>query len=338
MFVIVHKESTLAYSISVSLILKTAGKVAGAFGTIALATAGVPEAANAAKAAKATKEVVQTSLDIKKIGGIAAGAFGVGLIATKLTGEKENETTKKIDRVFSGAMKSKDLVNSVASSLKKHGFTTSNTLVATSFCVDELSRVNEKDFAEVFGPTFNMGGLAGFPMAGVTGFGAMASHIPDGGNCVVVFAPHVGVDSKGNVGTVERVGRANGGACCGSAVAASGYVAGVLSGSVEKSGPPTEPLDAGQAFVGSMLLPQAARLDKAPEKMAELPYAIYDAQKEFVDKIVKAGCGNVKDGKIAVLGGVQINTPPGLSDYFLPLSFEVLDNKGNKIEDMLPAL
>ncbi len=142
-------------------IRQTAGKVAGAFGTIALATTGVPEAANAAKA---TKEVVQTSLDIKKIGGIAAGAFGIGLIATKLTGEKENETTKKIDRVFHGAMKSKDLVNSVASSLKKHGFTTSNTLIATSFCVDELSRVNEKDFAEVFGPTFNLGGLSGIPV------------------------------------------------------------------------------------------------------------------------------------------------------------------------------
>lgn len=277
-------------------------------------------------------------MDIKKIGGIAAGAFGIGLIATKLTGEKENETTKKIDRVFSGAMKSKDLVNSLATSLKKHGFTTTNTLVATSFCVDELSRVNEKDFAEVFGPTFNLGGLAGVPFAGITGFGAMASHIPDGGNCILVFAPHVGVDSEGNVGTVERVGRADRGTCCGSAIAASGYVAGVLSGATEKQPSPSEPTDACQTYVGSLLLPHAARLDKAPDKMVELPYAIYDAQKELIDKIVQAGCGGVKDGKIAVVGGVQINTPPGMSDYFLPLSFDVVDNKGKKIEDMMSAL
>jgi hypothetical protein len=40
------------------------------------------------------------------------------------------------------------------------------------------------------------------------------------------------------------------------------------------------------------------------------------------------------DGKIAVVGGIQINTPPGQSDYYLPLSFEVYDNKGKKLEDL----
>jgi len=32
------------------------------------------------------------------------------------------------------------------------------------------------------------------------------------------------------------------------------------------------------------------------------------------------------DGKIAVLGGIQINTPPSFSDYYLPLSFDLYDN------------
>ena len=58
-----------------------------------------------------------------------------------------------------------------------------------------------------------MGGLAGFPFGGVTGFGAMAHHIPDNGSCLVVYGPHVGIDSRGIVGTVERRGRKHGGAC-----------------------------------------------------------------------------------------------------------------------------
>lgn len=184
-----------------------------------------------------------------------------------------------------------------------------------------------------------MGGLAGFPFGGVTSFGAMASHIPDGGSCLVVFGPHVGVDSTGAVGTVERRGRANGGSCCGSAIAASGYVASVSSGDAEKAGPPTVPTDAQQAFVGNMLLPYAGRLEKANDKMVELPYALYDAQKKMMMDIIKAGCGNVAgEGKIAVLGGIQINTPAGTSDYFKPMSFELYDNSGKLVEELTESL
>eukprot|EP00957_Ditylum_brightwellii_P104699 7979346-Ditylum_brightwellii.AAC.1 len=118
-----------------------------------------------------------------------------------------------------------------------------------------------------------MGGLAGFPFGGKTSFGAMAAHIPDGGSCLVVYGPHVGVDSTGKVGTVERRGRANGGSCCGSAVAAAGYVGSVFNGDAEEASPPTAALDAQQYFVGSMLLPYAERLEESEEKMVELPYA-----------------------------------------------------------------
>lgn len=158
-----------------------------------------------------------------------------------------------------------------------------------------------------------MGGLAGFAFGGITSFGAMAAHIPDGGSCAVVYGPHVGVDSDGSVGTVQRRGRANGGACCGSAVAAAGYVAGVSAGG-DKSSIPDDVLDAQQAMVGEMLLPFADRLERAEEKMKELPLALYDAQTQLMQEIVKGGAAGVGDGSIAVIGGVQINTPPGYSD------------------------
>lgn len=50
------------------------------------------------------------------------------------------------------------------------------------------------------------GGLAGVPFAGKTGFNAFASHVPDDGNLLVLYAPHVGMDKMGNLGSVERKG------------------------------------------------------------------------------------------------------------------------------------
>jgi len=54
------------------------------------------------------------------------------------------------------------------------------------------------------------------------------------------------------------------------------------------------------------------------------------------DRIVEAGCQNVAgEGKIAMLSGIQINTPETESDYFLPLNFEIRDNKNKRIQDLM---
>jgi len=181
---------------------------------------------------------------------------------------------------------------------------------------------------------FNMGGLAGFPFGGVTGFAAMAKHIPDGGSCLVVYGPHVGVDVNGNVGTVNRRGKEKGGTCCGSAVAASSYVSGVYKGEIQEAKAPTLNIDAQQLYVGSVLLPYAERLAKAADSMIELPYAMFEPVDDLTQKIVEKAAYKVNNGKIALLGGIQINTPDGVSDFFLPLRFEVRD-KDNKVVDNL---
>lgn len=237
--------------------------------------------------------------------------------------------TDKIAAAFTGALPNAELVAKVTGALAPHGYG-ATSLLATSLCCDEVNRVLEKDFGKEYNDNFSMGGLAGFPFGGVTSFGAMAHHIPADGSCLIVFGPHVGVDSDGVVGKVNRRGREGSGACCGSAAAAAGYVGEALkSGNTGAPAPPSAPLDAQQSFVGALLLPHAQRLADAAEPEVELPYALYDAQKEFMNDIVSAACGEVAgDGKIALLGGIQINTAEGESDYFLPIDFEVRDNKG----------
>ena len=323
-------------------IIRRVGKLAGAAASIALATSTVSFPAHAAtKTAKDIISIADVTENAAKLYVIGTGAFVAGFRINSARKEKGKSPKfqHSLHRHFPKYRTNKDLVSTVQKVLRRKGFHKNKSLVATSFCADEVNRGLERDFSKTYGATFNMGGLAGFPFGGITSFGAMASHIPDGGSCLVVFGPHVGVDSTGKVGTVERRGRANGGACCGSAVAASGYVSQVHTGGATKYGPPEVPDDAQQNFVGTALLPYAAHLEAAEDKMTELPYALYDAQKKLMDTIVQAGCGSVAgQGKVSVLGGIQVNTPPGESDYFLPLSFEVFDNQGNMIEDLSDAI
>jgi hypothetical protein len=55
-------------------------------------------------------------------------------------------------------------------------------------------------------------------------------------------------------------------------------------------------------------------------------------------KIIGKACGEVAgEGKIAILGGIQINTPSGTSEYFLPKIFEIRDNTGKVEVDLMAS-
>jgi len=99
---------------------------------------------------------------------------------------------------------------------------------------------------------------------------------------------------------------------------------------------PVDPLDAQQAYVGDMLLPYAKQIAESEDPMVELPFSLFQAQDKLMQKIVLRKRHLIPgNGRIALLGGIQINTPDGVSDYFLPLRFEVLRNSGNVVVDLL---
>ena len=259
-------------------------------------------------------------------------------IVKTIATENESIVVTKINAAFPGAIKSSELSSKVQAVLSKNGYDDEKTLLATSLCCDEVNRELESDLIKIYNDNFSMGGLAGFAFGGVTSFGAMAHHIPTGGSCVIVYGPHVGVDSDGTVGKVNRRGRGASGACCGSAAAAAQYVKNVGAGEIEASGPPADPIDAQQTFVGNMLLPQGPRIAEAADASVELPLALFDEQDKLMKSIVTKACGEVHgDGKIALLGGIQINSPEGTSEYFLPKVFELWNNKGEKIVDLISS-
>jgi len=249
-------------------------------------------------------------------------------------------STEKVTKTFPGAVSNQDLVKNATRALKEFGFGASNTLLTTSFCCDEVNRSLERDFGLHYGDNFSMGGLAGFPFGGVTSFGALAHHIPDDGSCLLIFGPHVGIDSDGNFGSVNRRGRDVPSACCGSACAALKHIESVRTGTGHHIGNDAfaDPIDSQQAMVGQILMPYARELSEASDPMLKLPKCLYEAQRRMIDKIVAVACQEVRGGQIAILGGIQINTPDHEPDFFLPLDFEIRTNKNEKVQDLLSTL
>jgi len=90
--------------------------------------------------------------------------------------------------------------------LSTMNFTSTNTLLAESSCPDEINADDKKNdivyrFIERWGEVFSLGGLAGIPFTGKGGWGAFSGHVPDDGNIVVLYAPHVGIDDEGKFGS-----------------------------------------------------------------------------------------------------------------------------------------
>mmetsp|Transcript_26181 Transcript_26181/g.54868 ORF Transcript_26181/g.54868 Transcript_26181/m.54868 type:complete len:321 (-) Transcript_26181:700-1662(-) len=285
-----------------------------------------------------TSTRTRTGTSLKIVVGDTAEEFALRVDATFEKAPAKDEAFDEIVRgYFPGALTNQELVTSAVNVLASKGYNGENTLLATSLCCDELARQLETDFNGVYGQNFNLGGLAGFPFAGNTGFGAMAGHIPDDGYCLIVYGPHVGVAADGTVGKVERSGIQLVDTCCGSAVAASGYVESIMDGSKILSTGIQSFSNFQQQGVQELILPHGKRLADAENRMVELPYALFDSQHMLLNEIVAGGSTGIKRG-LAMLGGIQINTGPDTPDYFVPLSFEYMNYRGDVVDDLLSGV
>ena len=120
-------------------------------------------------------------------------------------------------------MTGKEVEEKVFETMKMYEFHEENTLYTDCSCPDEINHDDpEEDISILFqkrwGEVFKLQGLGGLPFTGKTGWAAMASHVPDDGNIVVLIAPHVGIDCHGNVGKVNRKGQESVSSACGAAI------------------------------------------------------------------------------------------------------------------------
>jgi hypothetical protein len=97
--------------------------------------------------------------------------------------EKFEGAIHVVQKNFEGAMDGATLHQAAVAELVKHGINGDNTLFAQSICPDEINHECgdvTNLFQEHLGEVFHMGGLAGLPFTGKTGFTAFGTHVPDG--------------------------------------------------------------------------------------------------------------------------------------------------------------
>jgi hypothetical protein len=182
----------------------------------------------------------------------------------------------------------------------------------------------------MLGP-FKMGGLDGFPFAGLTGMGAFAHHVPEDGAVFLFHGPHIGVSKAGDTGIILRPGQRHHSSCCGAIIAP---VQKLRTGAIV----PDEitELDYQQNTLEQLLLAQRERILSARCAMAESTEVMYEAIEERID--VLASRTEYRCRHLIIMGAVLINSDYDAGSFCSFRRLVHIDLATRGTEDWLPAL
>ena len=233
----------------------------------------------------------------------------------------------KVHHFYPKAARGDILIKLVDTILLENGATPDNTLFGNSTCPDELNRIIES-FSNYWGDNFVLGGLAGFPFTGKSGFSAFSDHVPDNGNLFILYASHMGISDTGEIGKIKRSGMRDETNCCGSTITAYQNVINKISEIHDNK------FDFQQLYVQSVIEQYKEQLSDVEKPEVYLSHLIFDKIDEYLRKIMSE---NYR-GDIYLLGGIQINTPSNEYDYFLPKVFEKINLSTQTHENYLEDL
>ncbi|MGQ8337878.1 hypothetical protein ACUNWD_15115 [Sunxiuqinia sp. A32] len=201
--------------------------------------------------------------------------------------------------------------------LNEYGLEKEKSIAAVSLCPDELNNVVIERVRDYFGHVFMLGGLAGYPFTGETGFNAFGDHIPDDGTAFIFFGPHIGI-GENKLGYVHRVGQKRETLSCG---AAFGAYQALLAG---KTKPFDElPHDYQQARIQQMVAPKIDQMPKEDFEIALLDL-LFDESHDFIVRHSNRIKEQFKSEKIILMGAFVLNTPLSMPDYLQVKYFEKL--------------
>jgi hypothetical protein len=231
----------------------------------------------------------------------------------------------------------KNLLNTYDSSkqmmeiMESHlGFKPNQILHANSICSDDINEIEfPKHVYKMLGP-FRMGGLDGFPFAGLTGIKAYSSHVPEEGALFIYFGPHIGHSDGSELGMVKRTGQNFYSSCCGAATLA---LAKLQKGQI-KEGEITE-LDYQQNVLEQILLKNADRILSSTCQIYEATEVIYEAIKERI--LLLLGQTTLNCRYLILAGGVVINSG-GTNSFSSTRIFHCIEQQSGAQKDLLPFM
>lgn len=202
-----------------------------------------------------------------------------------------------------------------------HNVDISKMLMATSLCSDDINIPSTSFFSVVLGPFF-LGGLGGLPFVGTTGFTAFAHHIPDDGTAFIFYGPHIGVTLENQLGKMYRPRQSKAGASCGALMLALDRFK-----KDPAYQPEPKPSDYQQMWLEQCLLPKQEEIVNDPNPEKAITEACFWKIDELVHEYLHQTKAAFKVDKIALLGGIVINTDYGIDDYFDIRNFEVISSR-----------
>ncbi|MES3035573.1 MAG: hypothetical protein V4813_16345 [Gemmatimonadota bacterium] len=204
-------------------------------------------------------------------------------------------------------------------------------LLADSLCSDEVNSLEYPERAfDMVGP-FRMGGLNGFPHAGITGMGAFAAHVPDGGAVVIYHAPHIGCSANGTLGEINRIGQSKASGCCGAARAA---LTKLQAGSLREGAP--SDLDYQQGTIEQLFLAHAERILDAASPLKEATEVMAEAIIARVDLL--AARTTFPARYVLLYGAILINGDPEMGSFSAARRLTLTEVATGKTTDCLSLL
>jgi hypothetical protein len=247
------------------------------------------------------------------------------------------EERKATEFYFPTAVSPAEAESRIYNTLTARGYTKENTLFGHSTCPDEVNTADQEIVERMksrWGEAFALGGLAGLPFSGKTGFGAYAHHSPDEGRMLVLFAPHIGIAQNGNVGKLSRDGQTNQSSACGAVVGAYNALKkerqalGLKPGEDFPAAAPdglkqavSEYFDLQLSYIKLRMRARMKYASKAPNDVSYVTYEVYDLIRTLVvDEIVSLPSFWDGASEVTLVGGIMINRAS--EDRFQPLLFE----------------
>ncbi|MDF7820693.1 hypothetical protein P1X15_23935 [Runella sp. MFBS21] len=217
------------------------------------------------------------------------------------------------------ALSSIDTVNRLLDTIERQLNLNPHQLMhADSMCCDDVNAIQYPPRAlEMLGP-FHMGGLNGFPFAGITGMNAFAHHVPEDGAVIIFYAPHIGITKDGKIGEIGRIGQSTNSACCGAAKGALGKLAAgqIIEGNISS-------LDFQMNTIEQIFLHQKNRILNAENQIYEATEVMYEAIDNRIEVLVKETHYLCK--YVLLVGAIFINGDKDMGSFCQYKKFDCLN-------------
>lgn len=201
-------------------------------------------------------------------------------------------------------------------------------MMADSICSDDVNSIQFPVRSNEFLGPFKLGGLDGFPFAGLSGMGAFASHVPDDGAVFLYYGPHIGISKSGVLGEIHRYGQQNSTDCCG---AAKGALKKLCSNSITEGH--LEDMDYQMNTIEQIILKEKARILSADHPLKEATEVIYEAIDARINTLVNQTKYTCK--YVILLGTIHINSDTDMGSFTSAKRFELINLATNERQNLM---